>query len=147
MVGAGGRLVVLGGEGGAGSVEELRAGSVAWRTRPDLQLGGELSSFCAVALNSSRVAVLGGWAENTALDTVLYLDLESGAVVAGPTLPRPRYGHTCLATELAGRPGILVAGGALTGKQVLFLDLETEQWEQLPPTNYKIGKGPVFKGI
>ena len=43
-------------------------------------------------------------------------------------------------TELGGRHGVMVAGGALTGKIVEFLDLNTGIWEELAQTNYKIGK-------
>ena len=32
-----------------------------------------------------------------------------------------RYGHTCLLTEVAGTRGIMVAGGALAGKQVAVI--------------------------
>ena len=34
-----------------------------------------------------------------------------------------RYGHTCLLTEVAGTRGIMVAGGALAGKQVEMMKL------------------------
>ena len=33
-------------------------------------------------------------------------------------------------TELGGRHGVMVAGGALTGKIVEFLDLNTGIWEE-----------------
>ena len=39
-----------------------------------------------------------------------------------------RYGHTCLMMELAGAEGILVSGGALTGKHVDFYDLNTKRY-------------------
>ena len=42
-----------------------------------------------------------------------------------------RYGHTCLMMELAGAEGILVSGGALTGKHVDFYDLNTKRYVNL----------------
>ena len=38
-----------------------------------------------------------------------------------------RYGHSCLMMELAGTEGVLVSGGALTGKSVQFFDLESKR--------------------
>ena len=38
-----------------------------------------------------------------------------------------RYGHTCLMMELAGVEGILVSGGALTGKHVDFYDIKNRR--------------------
>ena len=40
-------------------------------------------------------------------------------------IPIIRYGHTCLLTEVAGTRGIMVAGGALAGKQVLVIIMMT----------------------
>ena len=34
---------------------------------------------------------------------------------------------------------MMVAGGALTGNIVEFLDLDTGEWENLASTNYRIG--------
>ena len=70
---------------------------------------------------------------------VQVLDLATSAWRPGPALRRPRYGHTCLLTELGGRRGVMVAGGALTGNIVEFLDLDTGEWENLASTNYRIG--------
>ena len=72
-------------------------------------------------------------------------------------MPAPRYGHTCLTTEVAGVRGVIVAGGALAGSQVSlapalhlfpflnflncqvdFLELGTGEWRQLPPLNYQV---------
>ena len=41
-------------------------------------------------------------------------------------------------TEVAGTLGVMVAGGALTGNEVSFLDLQNLTWRDLPPLNYKI---------
>ena len=84
--------------------------------------------------------VLGGWGEDGSLDSVEMLDMETGAWRQGPPLPKARYGHTCLLTEVAGTRGVMVAGGALTGNEVVFLDLETMEWRDLPSLNYKIGE-------
>ena len=70
---------------------------------------------------------------------VQVLDLATSVWRPGPALRRPRYGHTCLLTELGGRRGVMVAGGALTGNIVEFLDLDTGEWENLASTNYRIG--------
>ena len=47
------------------------------------------------------------------------------AVVVVVIIPIIRYGHTCLLTEVAGTRGIMVAGGALAGKQVLVMIMMT----------------------
>ena len=83
--------------------------------------------------------VLGGWGTEGPLDSVQILDLDTGVWSDGPPLPKPRYGHTCLMTEVAGTTGVMVAGGALTGNEVIFLDITTMQWRDLPSLNYKIG--------
>ena len=46
-------------------------------------------------------------------------------VVVVVIIPIIRYGHTCLLTEVAGTRGIMVAGGALAGKQVLVIIMMT----------------------
>ena len=141
----GDRMMVLGGQGrGEGGlvtsqVEIYHTNNDTWTLRPDLALPEGRFSFCAVALNSSSVMVLGGWGSDGPLSQVSVLDLQTGSWVPGPELSTPRYGHTCLLTELAGRQGVLVAGGALTGKKVEFLDLDTNTWEEIAPTNYRIG--------
>ena len=141
----GDRMMVLGGQGrGEGGlvtsqVEIYHTNNDTWTLRPDLALPEGRFSFCAVALNSSSVMVLGGWGSDGPLSQVSVLDLQTGSWVPGPDLSTARYGHTCLLTELAGRQGVLVAGGALTGKKVEFLDLDTNTWEEIAPTNYRIG--------
>jgi len=52
------------------------------------------------------------------------LNLESGHREAGIDLPSASYGHACLVTEIAGQQGVLVTGGALTGKDVRFLSFD-----------------------
>ena len=138
-----GRMMVVGGQGGTElattQVEIYSASNDTWTLRPDLALPEGRFSFCAVALSSSSVMVLGGWGSEGPLSEVSILDLETGQWSEGPQLTTPRYGHTCLLTELAGRRGVMVAGGALTGNKVEFLDLETNSWEDIAPTNYRIG--------
>lgn len=55
------------------------------------------------------------------------LDITTNRWEKMPDLPKPRYGHSCLMMELAGRAGILVSGGALTGSDVEFLDLKRKK--------------------
>ena len=43
------------------------------------------------------------------------LNLETGRWEKGSDLPEPSYGHACLHTEVGGKEGIMVTGGALTG--------------------------------
>ena len=92
-----------------------------------------------LTVNQSTLMVLGGWGKEGPLDSVQILDMDTGAWSDGPSLPKPRYGHTCLLTEVAGSRGVMVAGGALTGNEVNFLDLGTMEWKELPSLNYKIG--------
>ncbi len=66
-------------------------------------------------MNSSALMVIGGWGGSAALSTVEVLDVGAGVWRSGPPLAAPSYGHACLRTEMAGREGVLVTGGALTG--------------------------------
>jgi hypothetical protein len=66
-------------------------------------------------VNSSALMVIGGWGGSAALSSVEVLDVGTGVWLPGPSLPAPSYGHACLRTELSGREGVLVTGGALTG--------------------------------
>jgi hypothetical protein len=66
-------------------------------------------------VNSSALMVIGGWGGSAALSTVEVLDVGAGVWRSGPPLAAPSYGHACLRTEMAGREGVLVTGGALTG--------------------------------
>ena len=95
-------------------------------------------------MNSTALMVLGGWGEDGPLDSVQILDMETGSWSQGPSLPKPRYGHTCLLTEVAGSMGVMVAGGALTGNEVIFLDMGTMKWRDLPRLNYKIGTTFIY---
>ena len=136
-------MLVLGGQSSdmvTTQVEIYNSNNDTWTLRPDLALSEGRFSFCAVPLTSSSVMVLGGWGSKGPLSQVDILDLQTGQWSPGPELTTPRYGHTCLLTELAGRPGVMVAGGALTGDKVEFLDLQSNTWEDIAPTNYRIGR-------
>jgi len=138
-----GAMVVLGGrtplEGELSNELEMWNSTLdTWQPLPHLAMEEARFSFCATPVNETALMVLGGWGAEGALDSVQVLDLETGRWEDGPSLPSPRYGHTCLLTEVAGTRGIMVAGGALAGKQVDFLDLATSEWRQLPSLNYKI---------
>lgn len=143
-VSLGERMAVIGGQGPQGGVtasqlELYDPVEDVWTVRDDLSLEVGRFSFCAVPLNSSSLMVLGGWGSSgQPLASVEVLNLDTGTWRPGPQLTRPRYGHTCLLTEMGGRQGVMVAGGALTGKIVEFLDLKTGNWEELASTNYKI---------
>lgn len=142
-VAVGDTMVVMGGRSrGQGQVVhqvELYDSTLdTWTLRPDLALAEGRSSFCATPVNDTALMVLGGWGEAGALGSVQVLDLVTGRWEAGPALPSPRYGHTCLTTEVAGVRGVIVAGGALAGSQVDFLELGTGEWRQLPPLNYQV---------
>ena len=139
-------MVVIGGQstdesGGLtnSQVEVYDPQEDTWTLRDDLAMDEGRFSFCAVPLNSSSLMVLGGWGSDGPLSSVQILDLDTGEWRDGPEMVRARYGHTCLLMEMAGRPGVMVAGGALTGKVVEFLDLTSGVWEDIAATNYKIG--------
>ena len=152
-VALGDRMMVLGGQGldstglATSEVEIYHTKNDSWTLRPDLALPEGRFSFCAVPLNTTAVMVLGGWGSEGPLSEVTILDMETGQWRPGPDMTTPRYGHTCLLTELAGRLGVLMAGGALTGKKVEFLDLQTNTWEEIANTNYRIGKHSKAKHI
>jgi hypothetical protein len=81
-----------------------------------------LKSAKFFVVNSSALMVIGGWGGSAALSTVEVLDVGAGVWRSGPPLAAPSYGHACLRTEMAGREGVLVTGGALTGTifRILF---------------------------
>jgi len=145
-VSLGEEMVVIGGQGPTRSKDGLITNQVelynstddSWELREDLTMKQGRFSFCAVPVNESSLMVLGGWGKEGPLDSVQILDLNTGTWSEGPSLPKARYGHTCLMTEVAGSTGVMVAGGALTGNEVIFLDLATSQWRDLPSLNYKI---------
>ncbi len=114
-------------------------------------------SFCAVPYNHTALLVVGGYTKKGAIASVELLDTKTGRweklQVRNPLLkscpqqcwwvppswpsqdlPKPRYGHSCLMMELAGRPGVLVSGGALTGDEVDFYDLVKKRWGWLART-------------
>ena len=151
-VSLGDKMVVIGGQstdedGGltTSQVEVYDPLEDTWTLRDDLAMKEGRFSFCAVPLNSTSLMVLGGWGSTGPLASVQVLDLETGEWTDGPEMTRARYGHTCLMTEMGGRPGVMVAGGALTGKVVEFLDLTTGEWEDIAETNYKIGEFFLIK--
>jgi len=145
-VSLGDQMVVIGGQGPTRSenglinsqVEVYNVKEDSWELRDDLSMEYGRFSFCAVPVNESSLMVLGGWGKEGPLDSVQILDMDTGTWRQGPSLPKPRYGHTCLLTEVAGSQGVMVAGGALTGNEVSFLDLGTMSWKKLPSLNYKI---------
>ena len=116
------RMAVIGGRGPQGDIAALQLELYdpvedVWTERADLALEVGRFSFCAVPLNSSSLMVLGGWGSSgQPLASVEILNLDTGSWRPGPELTRPRYGHTCLLTEMGGRRGVMVAGGALTGQ-------------------------------
>lgn len=76
-------------------------------------------------MNQTALLVVGGYTKGGAIASVELLDTETGRWQKMADLPKKRYGHSCLLMELQGRDGVLVSGGALTGKEVDFLDLKT----------------------
>jgi len=133
----GGRMVVLGGNPGEDALEIYHPTTREWTLRTDLKLREPRYSFCAAPINSSSLLVAGGWNGDKPLASVELLDLETGAWTSAPPLPHPSYGHACLHTEIRGRDGIMVTGGALTGRKVLFYDLVDKVWSELPDLIYR----------
>jgi len=138
-------MVVVGGQSNMGSgelvsnqVEIYNPVDNEWTARDDLKMEQGRYSFCAVPVNSSSLIVAGGWGAEGALDSVEMLNVETGVWTHLPPMPEPRYGHTCLVTEVYGRLGVMVAGGALSGRKVTFMDMETGEWSNLPDTTYSI---------
>ena len=66
-------------------------------------------------VNSSTLVVVGGWDGEQPMASVQLLNLDQGTWTPSVPLPQPSYGHACLHTEIHGREGIMVTGGALTG--------------------------------
>jgi hypothetical protein len=78
-------------------------------------------------VNATALLVIGGYSKRGALSSVEALDTATGRWERMPDLPRPRYGHSCLLMEWAGREGVLVSGGALTGTEVDFFDIQSRR--------------------
>ena len=66
-------------------------------------------------MNSTAILIIGGYNKAGALSSVELLDTKSGTWEKLTDLPQPRYGHSCLLMELAGKEGILVSGGEKMG--------------------------------
>lgn len=138
----GDKMLVLGGrdpEAGSEliSFEVYNSKSDSWEYVPDWEMAQGRYSFCAVPVNQTAILIIGGYSDSGPLASMELLDVESGKWEKLPNLPQPRYGHACLFMELAGREGILVSGGALTGSDVDFYDLKKGQWQSMPPLMYR----------
>ncbi|TRY80075.1 hypothetical protein TCAL_09323 [Tigriopus californicus] len=126
-------MVVLGGRDVDGldiigfEIFDLKSNS--WVSKPEWNMAQGRYSFCAVPYNQTALLVIGGYTKDGAISSVELLDTKSGRWEILEDLPRARYGHSCLLMEWAGREGVLVSGGALTGNDVDFLDLKTGKWE------------------
>ena len=98
-----------------------------WKPVPEWEMVQGRYSFCAVPVNETAILIIGGYNQNGPLASVELLDIKSGRWETLDDLPQPRYGHACLLMELAGQEGILVSGGALTGSDVDFYDLQLKK--------------------
>jgi len=139
-VSVGEKMIVLGGRDVDGldiiGFEMYDDKSDTWEPKPEWEMAQGRYSFCTVPVNKTAILIIGGYSQNGALDSVELLDIESGKWEHVESLPEARYGHSCLMMELAGTEGVLVSGGALTGKSVQFFDLESKRWKSLPDLSY-----------
>lgn len=138
----GDKMLVLGGrdpEAGSEliSFEVYNSQRDSWEYVPEWEMAQGRYSFCAVPVNQTAILIIGGYSDSGALASMELLDVESGKWEKLTDLPQPRYGHACLFMELAGREGILVSGGALTGSDVDFYDLKDDSWQSMPPLMYR----------
>jgi len=136
----GGSMVVVGGatdqSDPTGALEVFDNEKEEWTLRNDLRLLEPRHSFCAVPVNSSTIMVLGGWGGQGPLQSTELINMDTGEHVMGKDLPEPSYGHACLVTEINGQLGVLVTGGALTGKLTRFLSFKTMKWSVLSKLLY-----------
>merc|ERR1719278_1081799 len=71
--------------------------------------------FCAAAVDTRFLAVIGGEMDGEVLDSMKTLDLETNEWrMQAQTLRVPRKDHACVSTRLDDEEGILVAGGVDT---------------------------------
>ncbi len=112
-----GRLVLIGGEGDDGPIEDvevLAEGDEAWRVLPGLVEGLGRTGATLSVLDDDRLVLAGGLdAEGEPWGNALVLDLD-GETVAEIELALPRVGHTAtvLPTGVVMLAGGLTAGGA-----------------------------------
>uniref|UniRef100_A0A0K2U3G8 Uncharacterized protein n=2 Tax=Lepeophtheirus salmonis TaxID=72036 RepID=A0A0K2U3G8_LEPSM len=147
------KMIILGGKGKNDS--ELITFEVydptidKWLTKPEWQMSEERYSFCAVPINRTSLVIIGGYRDGHALSSVELLNIETNQWELLPSLPSARYGQSCLLTEFGGHSGILATGGALTGSEVLFFDIEARVWKKLKSLEYKVDghKMAIVEGI
>ena len=105
-----GKIVVIGGENGAGDVGVVELFDPATRTFSSLADSLARTDHSATLLGDGRVLVAGGSAGGSALDTTQIFNPVDGTFSAGPALQRARSGHS--ATLLADGKVLIVGGDA-----------------------------------
>jgi len=92
--------------------------------------------FCAAAVDTRFLAVIGGEMDGEVLDSMKTLDLETNEWrMQAQALRVPRKDHACVSTRLDDEEGILVAGGVDADnralKSVEFFSIPKQEWVSL----------------
>jgi len=132
------KVVVMGGSndenGDLSSVEIYVDGT--WRIEPSLELTSTRYGHCAVE-HSNQIIVIGGVISRHTTDLVEILDMnqEETGWSNLPSMSVKRGYTACAVVEYSGVTGVMVTGG-WNGREYLdtveFLNLEFQEWEQLP---------------
>jgi len=133
----GGNMFILGGiiDGDQSfSVERWDPVEEEWRASSDMP---EVRvRFCAAAVDTRFLAVIGGEMDGEVLDSMKTLDLETNEWrMQAQVLQTPRKDHACVSTRLDDEEGILVAGGVDSEgqplKSVEFFSIPKQEWVSL----------------
>merc|ERR1719277_2994647 len=116
------------------SVEVWDDAQQQWSEGPEMP--ETRARFCAAAVDTRFLAVIGGEMDGEVLDSMKTLDLETNEWrMQAQTLKVPRKDHACVSTRLDDEEGILVAGGVDADnralKSVEFFSIPKQEWVTL----------------
>jgi len=135
-----GQMYIFGGlvDGELARTSEKLSGD-EWTSGPDMPEGR--SRFCAVALDDSSIAILGGeipTQDGIAIspDMKTY-NLDTDAWTENPAMLLGRKDHACAFVKIDEEKGVLVSGGVDSEDNLLdsveFYSLENQEWTDLSP--------------
>jgi N-acetylneuraminic acid mutarotase len=110
-----------------------------WTAGPSLPEGR--SRFCAVTLDDSSIAILGGevpTSDGIAISAEMKTyNIDNGDWTSQPDMLVRRKDHACALVKIDEETGLLVSGGVDGEDNLLdsveFYNLETQEWEELSP--------------
>jgi Big-like domain-containing protein/carboxypeptidase family protein/Kelch motif protein len=117
-----GKLVVIGGENGGGTVGVVEIYDPGTRSFSSIQASLARTDHTATLLADGRVLIAGGRDDVGVLDSTQIFDPIAGAFSAGPALQRARSGHS--ATVLADGRILIVGGDAVGSAEIVDVNAQ-----------------------